>query len=104
MDTGNTLTEKLPIQISDVELEEAVDGLVAYQGNEGNVCYLNPSATLILSLCNGSLNTAQIATFVAKAFSLSVPPLADVTQSLQELEDAKLIAWVSEDTIQETGD
>lgn len=91
----------LPRQINEIEFEEAVDGLVTYQGEQGNVCYLNPSATLVLSLCNGSLTVAQIAVVVAKVFSLPSVPIADVERSLDELEQAALIEWVSDESVSE---
>ena len=86
-------TNRVPIKVGEFEFEEASDGLIAYEGESGNVCYLNPSATLIYSLCNGRLNVAQIASFMAKAFALSEPPIDDVRQSLEELEKAALVEW-----------
>ncbi len=86
--------ERVPIKIGKFEFEEASDGLVAYEGVSGNVCYLNPSAALIYSLCNGKLDMEQIASFMAKAFTLPEPPIDDVSQSLEELEKAALIEWL----------
>ena len=91
----NPSASTFPKQVPGVEFEEAVDGLVGYQGVEGNVCYLNPTATLILSLCNGSLSVEQITAVVAKAFSLKTLPIEDVERSSQELEKASLIEWAS---------
>jgi len=95
MTIKNPSSSTFPKQITGVEFEEAVDGLVGYQGVEGNVCYLNPSAALILSLCNGSLSVEQIAAVVAKAFSLQNLPIDDVERSLNELKKAALIEWAS---------
>lgn len=90
-------TNRIPKKINEFEFEEASDGLIAYAGESGNVCYLNPSATLIYSLCNGKLNVDQITSFIAKAFSLPELPIDDVRQSLDELEKATLVEWVAEE-------
>ncbi len=91
----------LPRQLSGIEFEEAADGLVTYQGENGKVCYLNPTATLILSLCNGSLTVAEIAAIVAKAFSLPSLPIDDVERSLGEFDQAELIEWVPDQSVSE---
>lgn len=82
-----------PIQVDGVELEEAVDGIVAYRLEKGSVTYLNATAALVMSLCRGRLEIDEIAVWVGKAFGLGETPRADVEQSLSELQQAGLIRW-----------
>ncbi len=103
MSSRDIVRSGLPKRAANIEFEEAVDGLVAYQGERCNVCYLNPSAALILSLCSGSVTVERIAVLVAKAFSLPAPPLDDVEQSLLQLTEEGLIEWVTDKPITERG-
>ena len=80
-----------PRRAPDVILTEVVDGFVVYQQTRDRVHYLNQTAAIILELCDGSLSASDLAGFLARAFSLSAPPRAEVAACLTRLLDAGLL-------------
>ncbi|HEX4397763.1 MAG TPA: PqqD family protein [Trebonia sp.] len=56
-----------------------------YQPERDRVHYLNPTANLILELCDGTLTAAQIAGLIAQTFDLAAPPDEEVNGTLAQL-------------------
>jgi hypothetical protein len=75
-----------PKKSDGLEVDEVEDGFVIYQPERDRVHYLNPTATLILELCDGTLTAAQIADLVAETFDLAAPPAEEVNEALATLE------------------
>jgi hypothetical protein len=75
-----------PKKSDDLEVDEVEDGFVVYQPDRERVHYLNPTANLILELCDGTLTAAQIAELIAQTFDLAVPPSQEVDEALAKLE------------------
>jgi hypothetical protein len=75
-----------PMKNDGLETDEVEDGFVVYQPDRARVHYLNPTANLILELCDGELTADQIAELIAQAFDLAEPPTQEVTEALATLQ------------------
>jgi hypothetical protein len=75
-----------PRKSDGLEIDKAEDGFVVYQPDRARVHYLNPTANLILELCDGSLTAPQIAELVGEAFDLAAPPTQEVLEALATLQ------------------
>ena len=56
-----------------------------YQPQHGRITFLNPTAALILELCNGEHSPEQIADLIKQAYSLPEVPVEDVRHALKQL-------------------
>jgi Coenzyme PQQ synthesis protein D (PqqD) len=74
-----------PRKSDGLQADEVEDGFVVYQPDRARVHYLNPTANLILELCDGSLTAPQIAELVRQAFNLVNPPTQEVQEALATL-------------------
>jgi hypothetical protein len=74
-----------PRRVAGVELSEVTDGFLVYQPERDRVHYLNPTAALVLELCDGSLPASDLPPFLAAAFSLPEPPRDEVAACLARL-------------------
>lgn len=71
-----------PHRAADIEIAEVTDGYVASRADGARIHYLNPSAALILELCDGNLPAAELPALLASAFELAEPPVVDVEACL----------------------
>lgn len=76
-----------PSPTDGVEVHEVEDGLVVYDTAHDRVHYLNPSASIIFSFCDGNRDPAALAELVREAWSLDAPPLDEVETCLAQLRD-----------------
>jgi hypothetical protein len=74
-----------PRRAEGVELSEVTDGYLVYQPSRDRVHYLNPTAALLLEICDGSLTAEQLPPFLVAAFQLPAPPKAEVEGCLAQL-------------------
>ncbi len=74
-----------PRRAAGVELSEVTDGFLVYQPERDRVHYLNPTAAILLEICDGSLAAAELPAFLAAAFSLAAPPRDEVAACLAQL-------------------
>lgn len=68
-----------------LDVHEVEDGLVVYDLGTDRVHYLNPTASAILTFCDGTRTEADLAAIVKDAWSLEQPPVADVHDCLVQL-------------------
>ena len=80
-----------PRKTDGLQIDQVEDGFVVYQEDRARVHYLNPTAKLILELCDGTLTAAQIAGLIEEAFSLAQPPRQEVDDALATLETEGLV-------------
>ncbi len=80
----------------DIEIREVSDGFVAYDPARDRLHYLNPTATLLLESCDGTIRARELPELLAAAFRLDAPPVAEVETCLARLLDEGLL--VSKDT------
>jgi hypothetical protein len=86
-----------PIRSDGLEVDEAEDGLVVYDPREDMVHHLNPSASVIFDLCDGSRDAEEIAALLGTVYELVSPPREEALAGLRELAERKLISWPAHD-------
>lgn len=69
-----------------LEVIASDEGFVIHDADGGVVHYLNETAAIVYSLCDGSRDTDEIATLVGAAFDLPSAPVADVEKAVADLE------------------
>jgi hypothetical protein len=74
-----------PRRADGLELNDVTDGFLVYQPARDRVHYLNPTAAILLQICDGSLRAAELPPFLATAFDLAAPPQAEVAACLIKL-------------------
>ena len=82
-----------PRQADGLEVNEADDGLVIYDPATDVVHHLNPTASLIFDLCDGTRTPGAIADAVAETFHLGDPPRDATLAGLGDLAARKLVHW-----------
>jgi hypothetical protein len=74
-----------PQQIDDLDISATEDGYIIYQPERDYIHFLNPTAVLILELCNGKNSQSKIADLVKQAYGLGDAPSEVVRQALMQL-------------------
>ena len=87
------MSDAYPQKAEALEVNEAEDGLVVYDPAHDMVHHLNPSASMIFDLCDGTRDAEAIALILAEAYGLDTPPRDDAITGLRELADRQLIHW-----------
>jgi hypothetical protein len=85
------VTNVTPRKTTQLEVNEADDGLVVYDPTRDMVHHLNPSAAMIFELCDGTRDADAIAGLLGEAFGLDAPPHEQTLAGLQELAERNLI-------------
>jgi hypothetical protein len=80
-----------PATIEGLDVNEVKDGLVVYDPARDRVHYLNATASVVFTLCDGTNDREVIAGAVAEAFALDVAPLAEVETCLEQLDTEGLL-------------
>ena len=70
-----------------LDVHEVEDGFVVFDASTDRVHYLNPTATVVFSLCDGKRTTDEIAELVRSAWELESPPVDDVVACVAQLRD-----------------
>jgi hypothetical protein len=68
------MTTERPRIAEDLDVNEAEDGLIIYQESTERVHHLNPTASIVFQLCDGSRNAAEIGAIVGQLFGLDHAP------------------------------
>jgi hypothetical protein len=90
---GSHPTEACPRHAASLELNDAEDGLVVYDAVRQTVHHLNPTASMIFELCDGTHDVDAIARQLAEAYRLEAPPAEDAQAAIAELAERHLITW-----------
>jgi len=80
-----------PCKSDGLQIDEVEDGFVVYQADRARVHYLNPTARLILELCDGTLTAPQIAGLIEKTYRLPDAPRREVDEALATLQTEGLV-------------
>lgn len=80
-----------PSLVDGLEVNEVKDGLIVYESDRERVHYLNATAAVVFTLCDGTNDVATIARLVAAAYHLDEPAVAEVEACLAQLEDEGLL-------------
>lgn len=70
-----------------LDVHEVDDGFVVFDASTDRVHYLNPTASVVFSLCDGTRTTAEVAELVRSAWDLEAPPADDVAACVAQLRD-----------------
>ena len=73
-----------------MEIIAADEGFVVHDAGREVVHYLNQTAAIVLSLCDGERSAGDIAELIGRQFELDEPPQKDVLEILQKLEEQGL--------------
>lgn len=85
-----------PKQIDGLEISSVEDGLVVNDNCHGKVHYLNHTAGLVLTLCDGENSIETIADLLQKQFDLPEPPEQDVRDAIDEFVEEEFVVFESE--------
>lgn len=85
---GSEMAASGPLRKSqDLEIHIVEGQCVVYDTGADRVHYLNPTAALVLELCDGSRSVPEIAALVQEAYALPETPIDDVSRCLQSLSE-----------------
>jgi len=68
-----------------LEVHTVEDGVVLFDADTDRVHYLNPTATFVFSLADGTRTGEEIAELVRDAWSLDVAPVEEVASCIEQL-------------------
>ena len=80
-----------PRRADEIEINPVEDGLVVYDPRRDRVHHLNPTASVVLELCNGEIDIDEIVSLVQAAYDLDEPPEREVGDCLRQLRDEGLV-------------
>lgn len=75
--------------IGGFEVTEVPDGFVIYDDNNGKVHYLNPTAAVVYTVCDGAKTVAELSAIVKDLYDLDEALVLD--EFLLDLEKAGLV-------------
>lgn len=75
----------MPAAIDGLEVHEVEDGLVVYDGEHDRVHYLNATASVVFTFCDGTHSAADITELVRAAWHLEDPPREPVAECIERL-------------------
>jgi len=76
------MTSERPQIAEGLEINEVDDGLIVYQESIERVHHLNPTASVVFQLCDGSRDAGAIAATVGELFGLEDVPDEEVQSCL----------------------
>lgn len=80
-----------PSVIDGLDVNEVKDGLIVYEETSDRVHYLNATASIVFTLCDGQHSVDDIAKVLAAAFELDTPPTESVEECLAGFEKEGLL-------------
>ena len=80
-----------PSVVEGLEVDEGRDGLTVYDPATDRVHYLNATAAIVFTLCDGTHSASEIASFVAESFELDEPPGGEIEDCLSMLRSERLL-------------
>lgn len=89
--TSDTSQTKAYSRAEGLEVVAVPDGYVVYNDTRSMVHYLNPTASMVLELCDQCVDAAAMARRMQAIFELPAPPDSDVDLCLAQLLDQHLI-------------
>jgi hypothetical protein len=84
------LTEN-PKHIDGLDISPAEDGYIIYQPEQDRVTFLNPTAVLILELCNGNNSVEEIILLVKDFYQLEDAPDKVVQEAISKMKAEGLL-------------
>ena len=81
-----------PRKADGLEIHAVGNQVVVYEVQADRLHYLNPTAALILELCDGDHSPAEIAALVQEAYELPIPPCGEVDTCVADLKRKGIVA------------
>jgi hypothetical protein len=78
--------------VDDIDLVEVADGFVVYHPARDRVHFFNHTAAVVLELCDGTKNDAEIASLVQRCYELPDLPDAEIAGCLAQLREEGLVS------------
>jgi hypothetical protein len=88
---GVAMPSARPSVVEGLAVEEVRDGLTVFDPATDRVHYLNATAAIVFSLCDGMHTASEIASVVAQSFELHEPPGAEIEDCLSMLRSERLL-------------
>lgn len=79
------MSDTPPELAAGLDVHEVDDGLVVYDLGTDRVHYLNPTAAVIVGLCDGTRTEDEVAALVQDAWSLAARPSREVRDCIAKL-------------------
>jgi hypothetical protein len=90
------MTDLVMVPVADIKVESIDGELLLYHPRQTKAIYLNPTAAIIWSLCDGQRRVGEIIQLIADSYPESKGNLEeDVFTTLQELRDSGVLRTVS---------
>lgn len=80
-----------PTQVPDIEMVEVADGFIIYDEPRDRVHFINHTAAIVLTLCDGTKRDAEIAALVQQCYELPQPPETEVAECLKQFRAEGLV-------------
>ena len=80
-----------PMPTPDMEIIASDEGFVVHDAERNVVHYLNQTAAVVLSLCDGERGIDQIAAMLQRQFDLAEAPMTDVLAAVAALKEQGLV-------------
>jgi hypothetical protein len=88
---GVAMPSARPSVVEGLAVEEVRDGLTVFDPATDRVHYLNATAAIVFSLCDGTHTASEIASVVAQSFELHEPPGEEIEDCLSMLRSERLL-------------
>jgi hypothetical protein len=85
------MTNDRPSVVDGLDVNEVKDGLIVYEPKRDFVHYLNATAAVVFTLCDGTQRSAEISARVAQAYGLDELPSREVEACLEQLRKQGLV-------------
>jgi hypothetical protein len=89
---GNTVASGRYRKANALEFHIVDDQCIVYDPGTDRIHYLNPTASLVLELCDGSRSADDMAKIVQEAYGLPVPPMDEIIGCLQSLVAVEMVS------------
>ena len=80
-----------PAAVQGLDVNEVKDGLIVYDHVTDRVHYLNATAAIVFTMCDGRNDAPAIASFIADAFDLDDAPVAEIDKCISSLVNEGLL-------------
>lgn len=83
--------QRMPMRADDIDMVETEDGVAIHRAGRERVHVVNPTAAIVLELCDGTKTDAEIADAVGRLYDLPQPPEAEVADCLVQFRAEGLV-------------
>lgn len=80
-----------PCAAEGLDVNELSDGLIVYDPVTERIHYLNSTAAMVYTLCDGEHDADTMAALIASAFELDQPPLGEIQDCLSAFDKEGLV-------------